>query len=270
MTNQDTAFNPNQYWEERLQNENNLQGVGFLSLGKAFNKWMYKVRKYSFVLNIQRCNVPVAGKKTIDIGSGTGFWIEALHQLNAGTITGVDLTEVSVKTLSDKFPYAKFVQADIGEQQLPPAIEAGSYDVLTCLDVLFHIVDDNRFEQAVANIGKILKPGGYFIYSDLFLNNGRTIRGRHQVMHSEEFLLGLFEKHGFEVVKRTPFMYLSNTTVNSNNVFIKTYWWLIHTVVRYFKFTGHILGPLTYWLDKYFVRTRSNSPTIQLAILRKK
>ncbi len=269
-TTQEEVFNPNKYWEERLAAKNNLQGVGYLSLGKIFNVWSYKTRKFSFNFHLDKNNISFKGKKAIDIGSGTGFWIETLKEKGATPITGVDLTEVAVKSLKETFPYADFKQGDIGEQQLPVGVEAGAYDVVTCIDVLFHVVDDARFEKAIANISSLLKPGGYFIFSDLFLTDNRTIRGRHQVMRSETTLLNLFKKYNLDVVDRGPFLYLSNGTINTKNVFIKAYWWMIHNTVRFFTPLGYILGPITYWLEKIYIKKSTHSPTSQIAILRKK
>lgn len=268
--NKQETFNPNKYWEDRLTERNDLQGVGYLSLGKVFNVWSYRTRTYSFNLHLAKSGINLNGKKSIDIGSGTGYWIETLHDKKAKPITGVDLTTVAVKTLKSRFPYADFVQGDIGDNQLPEGVQAGAYDIVTCIDVLFHIVDDQRFEKAIANIADLLKPGGHFIFSDLFLTNGRTLRGVHQVCHSEEFLLQLFAKYNLEVVIRGPFLYLSNAPVNTKSSFVKAYWWLIHNTVRFFKPLGYIAGPLTYWLEKHYIKKGKESPTSQIAILRKK
>lgn len=267
---QEEVFNPNKYWEDRLADKNNLQGVGYLSLGKIFNVWSYKTRKFSFNYHLAKNNISLSGKKAIDIGSGTGFWIEALNEKGAAPITGVDLTEVAVKSLKTTFPYADFVQGDIGEQTLPAGVTAGAYELVTCIDVLFHVVDDARFEKAIANIASLLKSGGYFIFSDLFLTNNRTVRGRHQVMHSEEFLLSLFKKYDLEVVDRGPFLYLSNAPLNTKSWFVKWYWFMIHNTVRFFTPLGYIAGPITYWLEKFFIKKAKASPTSQIAILRKK
>lgn len=262
-------FNPYDYWQTRLSKKNNLEGVGYSALGMAFNVWAYKTRKYSFKLNLERLGINLKGKKVADIGAGSGFWINTYKELEAADITGADLTDAAVENLRNTFPYAGFVKADIGENQLPAGLEKAGYDAVSCMDVLFHIVDDSRFEQAIANIASLVKPGGYFIYSDMFLK-GKTIRITHQVMHSEEFLLGLFDKYGLEVVARKPFLYLSNTPVNTNNVFIKTYWFLIYNSLRLLKFLGYVLGPLTYQIEKYYIKNSSFSPTTEITILRKK
>lgn len=266
----DNNFNPYDYWQTRLSKKNNLEGVGYSALGMEFNIWAYKTRKYSFKLNLERLGINLKGKKVADIGAGSGFWIDTYRELGAESITGADLTDAAVENLRNSFPYATFVKADIGENEIPDGLEKQEYDAVSCMDVLFHIVDDNRFAQAVANIASLVKPGGYFIYSDMFLKNNRTVRVTHQVMHSEEFLLDLFAKNGLEVVARKPFLYLSNTPVSSNNALIKGYWFIIYNTLRYLKFMGYILGPLTYAIEKYYIKNSSFSPSTEITILRKK
>ena len=40
-----TTFDPKRYWSDRLAKSYSLMGVGWLSLGEPFNRWMYRVRR---------------------------------------------------------------------------------------------------------------------------------------------------------------------------------------------------------------------------------
>ena len=60
------------------------------------------------------------------------------------------------------------MRADIGGP--PDQIARGaSFDAVSAFDVLFHIVDDAAYGRAFQNIASLLKPGGWFLWSDNFL-----------------------------------------------------------------------------------------------------
>src|SRR5262245_1706679 len=76
--------------------------------------------------------------RVLDVGAGTGFYVDRWLARKA-SVTGVDLTEVSVRNLRERFPAARFIQADIGAPLGPPlADEIGTFDVVSAFDVLFH------------------------------------------------------------------------------------------------------------------------------------
>ena len=85
-------FNAKLFWETQLTTSYDLQGVGYTSLGVSYNKWMYKVRKY--VVGRRLRKLPIQWQKScvLDIGFGTGFYINMYHNLNVKGITGFDIT----------------------------------------------------------------------------------------------------------------------------------------------------------------------------------
>ena len=263
------AFNPDLYWEDRLHKIKGLEGVGFKKLGPSFNKWAYKVRRHVFMKQVPKLNVKFNECNVLDIGSGTGFYIDAWNELNAKKVTGVDITPTSVDNLKKTFPKNHFFLSDIGDVNFNNSNQYEQYDIISSFDVLFHIVDDARFEQSIRNIGSILKPGGYFVYSDFYLH-GETIRGESQVSRSKKYLMDIFEKNGFELVTLKPFMYYTNKPVDTNNPLIKFYWFLLENGLYVLPFMGHIMGPLIYPFEILAVDNFKDSPTTEFTIFRKK
>ena len=101
------------YWEERLAAGERLSGVGWLGLGEPFNRWMYRVRRRVF---LRRIGPLVRGQApaVLDVGTGSGFYVERWQELGAGSITGADLTHAAVGSLGERFPAHRFVRLDIG------------------------------------------------------------------------------------------------------------------------------------------------------------
>lgn len=262
-------FNPKQYWDERLDTIKGLEGVGFKKLGQPFNKWAYKVRKHVFLKQVKKLPLDFKKINVLDIGSGTGFYIQVWKELGAQKITGVDITPTAVKNLKTTFPNQHFFLSDIGDKNFNENKEYETYDLISAMDVLFHIVDDKRFEDSVANISSITKPGGYFVYSDFYLH-GEAQRGESQVSRSKEYLMNLFEKNNFELVVFKPFMYYTNKPVDTKNPLIKIFWFFLENGLYVLPFMGHILGAIMYPFEILAVNNCKESPTTEFTIFRKK
>ena len=266
---EDKIFNPNNYWEDRLHKIKGLEGVGFKKLGSSFNKWAYKVRKHVFCKQMFNLNINFKESNVLDIGSGTGFYIQTWNEFNVNKITGIDIAPTVVKNLKKTFPKDHFFLSDIGDVDFNKNQQYEKYDLISSMDVLFHIVDDKRFEQSIQNISSILKSGGHFIYSDFYLN-GETIRGESQVSRSKVYLMDVFEKNGFELVLFKPFMYYTNKPADSKNPFIKAYWFLLENGLYVLPFMGYILGPLIYPFEILAVDAFKESPTTEFTVFLKK
>lgn len=262
-------FIPDNYWEDRLHKISGLEGVGFKKLGQSFNNWAYKVRKRVFTSELKKTGLDLSDRKVLDIGSGTGFYIQLWKELGVKNITGVDITPTSVENLKNTFPKDTFFQSDIGDINFNSENRFSQYDLISAMDVLFHIVDDQRFEQSIKNISSILKKDGYFVYSDNFLRS-ETKRGESQVSRSKDYLMKIFKENGFETIVFKPFMYLTNSPIDSGNPILKAHWFLLENFLYVMPFMGNIIGPLMFPLEMLLVNTAKESPTTEFVIFRKK
>lgn len=260
-----STFNPKEYWENRLQKSFNLHGVGDIGLGVNYNNALYEVRKFAFHKLMKSLKIDFSTKKVMDIGSGTGFYIERWKELNVKSIHGTDITGVVVENLGKQFPEHTFSQLDIGEKMDNPASQ---YDFISAFDVLFHIVDDARFEQAIKNIHGLLNDKGYFVISDNFVH-GKTIRLEHQVSRSHEYMTSTIEKTGFKHVKTIPMFVLMNDPVDTNNRIIKKIFWTITKNVRKGEKMGRLIGDLITPVEKFLISLKTESPSTEIKVFQK-
>ncbi len=156
--------NPWAYWEHRLSGRFDLQGAGHVGLGQMHNRRLYAARVRALKRVLKRSGRVLAGQRVLEVGCGTGFYTELCRAEAVASYTGIDLTPVSVRTLTARYPGFRFIQADVSDAAFPLD---DMFDIALVADVLFHIVDDNRFRTAIANISGCLAPGGHFIASDL-------------------------------------------------------------------------------------------------------
>src|SRR4051794_25328415 len=99
-----TTFDERSYWEGRLAASSGLEGVGFKRLGESFNRRLYRLRREVFLDRVRAAGIDVGGAEVLDVGSGTGFYVDRWHELGAAKVTGIDLTDVAVSTLRQRFP----------------------------------------------------------------------------------------------------------------------------------------------------------------------
>ena len=266
-------FDNKRYWEDRLREHYSLAGVGYLRLGRRYNEWMYRVRGQVFDRVIAGLGVGDwgLGKKVLDVGAGTGFYVDRWLRLGA-TVTGLDLTEVAVRELSRCFPAANFVQADIGaplggrplgERLLPP----GSFDAVSAFDVLFHIVDDAAYARAFQNIAALLRPGGWFLWSDNFLRHP-TERVAHQVSRSLAESTHAVEAAGFEIIDRVPMFVLMNYPADTTSRLARWGWTAMVAPATMAEPIGWAVGALLYPLERALVRAMKESPSTELMVCR--
>ncbi|MFH1514951.1 MAG: class I SAM-dependent methyltransferase [bacterium] len=261
-----SEFDPRQYWEKRLADNYGLNAVGYWSMGTNFNRWMYRVRKAVFLKIVRSLKINLREASVLDIGSGTGFYIDLWKKLDVESITGVDITSVAVRELSEKFSDASFHQMDVGDDI--SALQNNKYDAVSAMDVLFHIVDDEKYLKSIENIYSLLKPNGYFIYSDNFLHSDR-VESSHQVSRSLFEIEKVLTNRGFEIVGRKPMFVLMNFPVDSKNALFKRMWYRMERIVSKSELIGFIAGALLFPLERILVSVCKESTTTECMIARK-
>ena len=260
-------FNPEDYWQTRLAEKFNLEGVGFTSLGKGFNFWMYRVRRYQFLRKLRKLKRDFSQAQILDIGSGTGFYIERWQNLGVQSITGADITNVVVDNLSTRFPNHAFHKVDITDEDVSALLNQ-SYDMISCIDVLFHIVDDERYTQAFENIYQLLKHDGIFIFSENFVH-GEEIRYPHHVSRPLGTIQDQVTNAGFEVICRVPMFYFMNTPVDTTNRIHHGIWRRISKWASKSTFLGFLLGICLYPFELILITFLKEGPTTELMICKK-
>ena len=268
MTAPGSPFDNRRYWESRLREHYSLAGVGYLRLGRRFNEWMYRVRGEVFDRVVAGLGTGGwgPGKSVLDVGAGTGFYVDRWLRLGA-EVTGLDLTDVAVGELTRCFPAARFVQADIGGPLSDVPLVPGSFDAVSAFDVLFHIVDDAAYARAFHNIAALLKPRGWFLWSDNFLRHP-TERVTHQVSRSLEESTRAVEAAGFEVISRVPMFVLMNYPADSTSKLARWAWTAMVAPATLGEPVGWALGAALYQLERALVRVKRESTSTELMVCR--
>jgi SAM-dependent methyltransferase len=258
------------YWERRFQSGPSLDTVGWLGLGLAFNRWMYRVRSSIFRTRVRRalraCGIAPQTAKVLDVGSGSGFYLDLWQRMGVRKISGCDLTQAAVAKLQGLFPGVEVSQADIGDERVP--FEPASFDAISCMDVLFHIVDDARYERAIRTCASLLRPGGILVFTDNFLHGG-SIRIAHQASRSLHEIETAIASAGLTVIERRPVFVLMNTPVDSHSRPLQFFWRVLNAVVRRYPTLGSPAGMTLYPPELILSSVLPEGPSTEMMICRR-
>lgn len=157
--------------------------------------WWYVGRRHVFDRLLKRFLPKTPEAKVIDIGCGTGGNFPMLGQF--GTVRGLDISEKALEFCR----HNGVTNVALMRGVYDTGLEAGSVDLVTMFDVLEHFDDDLR---ALAEINRILKPGGYTLLSvpafkALWSELDEALYHRRRYKRRE--LEVKMEKTGFHIVK---------------------------------------------------------------------
>lgn len=110
----------------------------------------------------------VIPKTGLDVGSGTGHWVDFYTTvLQVEHIYGVDIARGSVERLKARFEGNSAVTILHGDVLDQDAVPEQSLDLINAIGVLFHIVDDQKWEETLCWCYSRLRHGGIFVAGGL-------------------------------------------------------------------------------------------------------
>ncbi len=255
---------PRAYWEHRLGADYGLGGVGYIGLGEGFNRWGYRARRHVFLRTMRRLVAP--GARVLDLGSGTGFYLERWRELGVNSIVGSDITEVAARELAARHPRVEVVRFDAGDETLP--WKEGSFDAISAMDVLFHIVDDERFRRALHNAGRLLRPGGVLVFSDLFVH-AEPWRAPHQAIRTLTEIVAAVQAADLAVELRRPMLVLLNAPVDSRSRALRVVWATLRRAALRSEALGTAAGAMLYPLEVALASTLREGPSTEIMVCRR-
>jgi len=255
-------FDPKRYWEQRLTNAYTLGSVGWSGLGESFNRWMYAVRKRVFRRVVRESIDDLSDLRVLDVGSGTGFYLNAWQELGVRDLSGSDLTSVALTGLCAVFEDMPIHQLDIGGS--PEQLPDDRYDVVSIMDVLYHIVDDQRYTQALHNLSRLVKPGGKLILSENCV--AQTQIGIHQVSRSRIQIEDVLREAQLIPVLQRPMFFLMNSPIDSNSRILHRWWSTVVKLSARNEVLGWSLGAAVFPLELALVRLASTGPSSKIIV----
>ena len=182
--------------------------------------------------------VPLKGQRVLDIGCGGGILADAMARQGA-QVLGIDLATKALKVaqLHALEAGTEGVEyREISAEEL--ALEApGSFDVVTCMEMLEHVPDPSSVVRACATL---VKPGGHVFFSTI----NRNAKSFLFAIVGAEYVLNLIPRGTHEYAKlikpselaaycRSAGLSLQHTRGMEYNPLTQHYWLSADTSVNY-------------------------------------
>ena len=144
-----------------------------------------------------------AGQKYLDVGCGNGTATIHLAQKYDLDVTGVDVDSDQIRLAEEQsrgLAKARFLTID--STQLP--FEAGQFNIVFTNKVTHHIP---KWREALAEMMRVIKPGGYLIYSDLVLPSplaklGEAVAGSLVGFPNRSEIEAMLREQNFVIIHR--------------------------------------------------------------------
>lgn len=139
--------------------------------------------------------VPLAGLRVLDVGCGGGLLAEAMTAEGAA-VTGIDLAHEAL-LVARLHAIENGLAVDYREtsaEDLARDGAAGSFDVVTCLEMLEHVPNPASVVSACA---RLVKPGGHVFFSTI----NRTPKAWVTAVVGAEYLLNILPRGTHEYAR---------------------------------------------------------------------
>ena len=138
---------------------------------------------------------PLHGKRVLDVGCGGGILSDAMARRGA-EVLGIDLATKSLRVaqlhaLEAQTPRVTYREVSV---EALAAEQPGSFDTVTCMEMLEHVPDPSSIVRACATL---VKPGGWVFFSTL----NRNPKSFLFAIVGAEYVLNLLPKGTHEYAK---------------------------------------------------------------------
>lgn len=152
---------------------------------------------------VERHLVPTGTTKFLEIGCGTGDFIQQIAQNKNLEITGSEIYLKGLVYAKKNLPGVDFVQYDVTQGTI-----GEQFHIITAFDVIEHIENDNA---ALSNISQMLNKDGFLIVSvpqHMFLWSKLDEIVKHKRRYSRPELVSKLEANGFDIDYATSFLFI--------------------------------------------------------------
>jgi len=138
---------------------------------------------------------PLQGQRALDVGCGGGILSDAMARAGA-QVTGIDLATKALKVAQLHALEAQTPDVTYHEisAEAMAAEQPGSFDVVTCMEMLEHVPDPASVVRACATL---VKPGGWVFFSTL----NRNLKSFMLAIVGAEYVLNMLPRGTHEYAK---------------------------------------------------------------------
>ncbi len=177
-----------EYWEERLK-RGDITSVGRLGLSKRMNESLHRLTTHS-VDGLMQTHRILPFARALDVGTGWGAWVDYWHAAGVQRVDATDFADEAITRIRERWPDGgDYLVADL---TAPGSLRSlGTFPLVSCMNVLLHVLDREGFQLALSNLAAAVAPDGYLLLAEpALVARNRRNTGRDGVSLSrplEEF-----------------------------------------------------------------------------------
>lgn len=263
-------FDQTKYWQSRVRGDIDLGVVGHRALGLAYNKHIYRRRVEVLTKVVDATGLNPAQSSILDIGCGSGFYVDFWHSLGVRELCAVDVSMDSITALQKKYVNDCFIQADMCAA-VPPRLVDKKFSVITLFDVLYHIDDDKKVAALLRTVSTLLDANGFVLIFDMLCQQDYMLRS-HVKFRARSSFLSLLREAGLTIEKAEPLFVLLEPPIYGRrwlDIVISGLYKIVGYPMRAWAALGDLLGHCVSQLDNRLRRLGVATPNHHLFVVRK-
>ncbi|WP_328442046.1 methyltransferase domain-containing protein [Streptomyces sp. NBC_00444] len=155
-----TAERAHDYWDSRHREHDDLTSGGHIGLDHAGNEIFYARRLGTLLTLIGDLASQRAPLFVLDAGCGKGHFARALARCGH-RVDAFDVSEEAVTHARADGGGPRYAVSSLADWRSP-----WPYDVVLCVDVLFHVLDDTEWSAGLRNLASLVRLTGRLIVTD--------------------------------------------------------------------------------------------------------
>lgn len=269
------TFDPATYWDERYKNAYDLIAASYAGIEPEVAAALYERMRASVTSMLGRHHLlgELGTRRILDVGSGTGFWIDYWKRRGVLSVTSVEISSRAAAALRQRHPDVPVIQADI--RGVDPTSVGGPFRLVSAMNVLVCVVDEGGFERTIRNLSSLLDPHGFMLLMDPVIRHQR--RGapvsdvQTSVARPLERWLEVFEQSNLRLIDIRPVTALLGNPVDTAHALtfrvLARYWSLLNTACHRLDRASRGLAKAAQMLDHVLVGA-GFGPSLKLMLVR--
>lgn len=264
--------------------QDDLDEVGHTDMGRRWNQWAYRLRGRAVVDAIDEHIGWSKVRRIFEGAFGVGFYLRLWRARAVPVVVGMDLSEAATEHCSAAFGAYDLRSGSLTELAAVSdyAHLAASFDVVTAIDVIYHIVDDTAAERALRALAGLVAYGGLFLATDKTVGlHSRFDEQPIVVRRPVKWYTDILTDCRLEPVALKPVFWCMDPPVDHARRSVSLVaatcgWWAMRAVTKGWKrnslvqrFAGSVSGAVGYSVDSAMLRISSSSPNLQLLVYRR-
>lgn len=181
------------YWDKRHVQADELASGGHIGYDRGTNTMLYAVRTARLIEVLGPGTDSTIPLRVLDAGCGKGYFSRRLASFGH-RVDGIDTSPYAIECCQAEAGPAESYAVSGLSAWAPPHL----YDVVVCIDVLYHLMDDDEWAASVRNLASLVRLGGIIGLVDHDRDEDRVWQS-YQKTRAVSRYRSLLQECGFEV-----------------------------------------------------------------------